>query len=90
MNRKGLEEKRNDLTSQMTALVDNAKAEERAMTEEEVANFDNLEKEIRNINATIEREEKMNNMEQKEIKKEERNLTVEELDRIKFENAFTF
>lgn len=83
---KGLEEKRNDLTSQMTSLLDNAKAEERAMTEEEVANFDNLEKEIRNIDATIEREEKMNNMEQKEIKVEERELTVEERDSKAFVN----
>lgn len=86
MNMKGLEEKRNDLTSQMTALLDTAKAEERAMTEEEVANFDNLEKEIRNIDATIEREEKVNNMENKEIKKEERELTIEERDTKEFDN----
>ena len=86
MNRKGLEEKRNDLKSQMTALVDTAKAEERAMTEEEVSNFDNLEKEVRNIDATIEREDKMNNLEQKEIKKEERELTVEERDNKEFDN----
>ena len=78
MNIKGLEEKRNDLKSQMTALLDTAKAEERAMTEEEVSNFDNLEKEVKNIDATIEREEKIENMEQKEVKKEERELTVEE------------
>ena len=80
MNRKGLEEKRNDLKSQMTALLDTAKAEERAMTEEEVSNFDNLEKEVKNIDDTIEREEKIENMEQKEVKKEERELTVEERD----------
>ena len=86
MNIKGLEEKRNDLTSQMTALLDNAKAEERAMTEDEVANFDNLEKEIRNIDATIEREEKMNNMEEKQVKVEERELTMEERDNKEFDN----
>lgn len=80
MNRKGLEEKRNDLTSQMTALVDTAKAEERAMSEDEVSKFDELEREIKNIDATIEREEKIENMEQKEVKKEERELTVEERD----------
>ena len=87
MNRKGLEEKRNDLSSQMTALVDTAKAEERAMSVEEVSKFDELEREIQNIDATIEREEKIENMEQREVKKEERELTVEQLDRIKFENA---
>lgn len=78
MNRKGLEEKRNDLKSQMSALLETSKKEERAMTEQEVANFDNLEKEIRNIDATIEREDKMENMEEKETKTENGELTAEE------------
>lgn len=78
MNRKGLEEKRNDLTSQMTALVDTAKAEERAMTEEEVSKFDELEREIKNIDDTIEREEKIENMEERVIKTEKGELTAEE------------
>lgn len=80
MNLKGLEEKRNDLKSQMSSLLDTAKAEERAMNENEVAEFDKLEQEIKNIDATIEREEKVNNMEEREIKVEERELTVEERD----------
>ena len=80
MNRKGLEEKRNDLKSQMTALLETSKTEERAMTEEEVSKFDELEKEIQNIDATIEREEKIESMEEKEIKTEERAMTVEERD----------
>lgn len=67
MNIKGLEEKRNDLKSQMTSLLDNAKAEERAMNEEEVAEFDKMEKEIKDIDATIEREEKIESMEEKEV-----------------------
>lgn len=86
MNRKGLEEKRNDLKSQMTALLETSKKEERAMTEEEVSKFDELEKEIKNIDATIEREEKIENMETKEAKKEERELTVEERDYNEFDN----
>lgn len=86
MNMKGLEEKRNDLTSQMTALVDTAKAEERAMSEDEVAKFDELEKEIKNIDATIEREEKIENMEEKEVKTEERELSVEERDAKEFDS----
>lgn len=80
MNRKGLEEKRNDLKSQMTALLETSKSEERAMTEEEVSKFDELEKEIQNIDATIEREEKIESMEEREVKVEERELTVEERD----------
>ena len=58
MNRKGLEEKRNDLKSQMTALLDTAKTEQRAMSDAEIKQFDELEKESREINETIEREEK--------------------------------
>lgn len=87
MNRKGLEEKRNDLKSHMATMLDTAKAENRAMNDDEVSKFDEMEKEIKNIDATIEREEKMENMEDKEVKNEERNLSVEELDRIKFENT---
>ncbi len=77
MNIKALEEKRNDLAEQMNALLDTAKAEERAMTSEEITKFDELENEINNIDKTIEREEKRNNMENTEIKKD---VTVEERD----------
>lgn len=77
MNIKGLEEKRNDLKSQMEAMLDTAKAEERAMTTEEINKFDELENEIKNIDATIEREEKRNMNENKEVNKD---LTVEERD----------
>lgn len=77
MNIKGLEEKRNDLKGQMEAMLDTAKAEERAMTSEEINKFDELENEIKNIDATIEREEKRNMIENKEITKD---LTVEERD----------
>ena len=86
MNRKGLEEQRNDLKSQMTSLLETAKAEERAMNEEEVAKFDEIEKEIKNIDATILREEKVESMEEREIKVEERELTVEERDNKEFDN----
>ena len=77
MNIKGLEEKRIDLKGQMEALLDTAKAEERAMTTEEINKFDELEKEIVNIDKTIEREEKRNMEENKEFTKD---VTVEERD----------
>lgn len=86
MNKKGLEEKRNDLKVQLNSILENAKKEERAMNEEEISKFDELEKEIKNINKTIEREDKMINMEEKEVKKEERELTVEERDSKAFVN----
>ena len=77
MNIKGLDERRNDLKDQLNSLLDTAKAEERAMTSEEINKFDELENEIRNIDATIEREEKRNMNENKEIIKD---VTVEERD----------
>ena len=64
MNRKGLEEKKIDLKGQMSALLESAKTEKRAMTDAETKKFDELEKEIKNINEeieTIEREEKKMN-----------------------------
>ena len=86
MNIKGLEEKRNDLKSQLNSMLETAKAEERAFNEEEVSKFDEIEKEIKNIDATIEREEKVNNMEEKQVKMEERELTVEERDNKEFDS----
>ena len=55
-NLKALLEKRADLHNQMQALVTTADTETRAMNEEETAQFDALEKEIKDIDATIERE----------------------------------
>jgi HK97 family phage major capsid protein len=83
MNIKALEEKRNDLKGQMDAILDKAKAEVRAMTSEEIADFDKLENEIKNIDATIEREEKRNMNENKNVEKD---LTVEERDVQSFAN----
>lgn len=74
---KALEEKRADLQMQMENILNSAKAEERAMTDEEIAQFDGCEKEIRNIDSTIEREEKRNMDEIKEVKAE---VSVEERD----------
>ena len=64
MNRKGLEEKKIDLKGQMSALLETAKTEQRALTDDETKNFDALENEIKDINEkleTIEREEKKMN-----------------------------
>ena len=77
MNIKGLEEKRNDLKGQLETMLDTAKAEVRAMTSEEITKFDELEAEIKNIDATIEREEKRNMNENKEITMD---ATVEQRD----------
>lgn len=57
-NLKALLEKRADLHNQMQALVTTADTETRAMNEEETAKFNSLEKEIKEIDATIEMEKR--------------------------------
>ena len=49
MNEKELMEKRNDLQAKMEEILNKAKVENRAMNDEEIKNFDNVEKEIKNI-----------------------------------------
>jgi HK97 family phage major capsid protein len=73
MNRKGLEEKKIDLKGQMSALLDTAKAEQRAMTETETNQFDKLEREIKDINEQIEKIER----EEKEMKNIDTRTEVE-------------
>lgn len=57
-NLKALMERREELRQNMETLVGTADTECRAMTEEETAQFDAAESEIRAIDATIEREER--------------------------------
>lgn len=70
MNRKGLEERKNDLKNQMSAMLETAKQENRALADEETKKFDELETEIREINETLKREEEKNKMENTEIREE--------------------
>ncbi|MBR7179073.1 MAG: hypothetical protein IKD27_06130, partial [Oscillospiraceae bacterium] len=57
-NLKALLEKRAEYQQTMDSLVNTADTENRAMTEEEVAQFDAAEKELRAIDETIAREER--------------------------------
>lgn len=57
-NLKALMERREELRQNMETLVNTADTECRAMTEEETAQFDAAESEIRAIDATIKREER--------------------------------
>lgn len=68
MNRKALEEKRVDLQARMSSILETAKAEKRALTEAEENEFTRCENEIKNIDETIEREDK--NMNTKETRSE--------------------
>ena len=62
---KALMEKRAELQEQMERIVAAADEENRAMNEEEVANFDAAENEIKAIDETIVREERARNLERK-------------------------
>lgn len=77
---KKLLEQRAELQAQMEALINTAKTEERALTEEENAKFDELEKQIKAIDATIEREERARKLENRDsvsTEIEERAVTEE-------------
>lgn len=63
MNLKALMEKREELQGVMDALVSTADTEERAMTEEETEKFDKAEKEIRAIDETIARADRVRKLE---------------------------
>lgn len=67
MNLKFLNEKRNELQEQMENIVNTAELETRALSDEETGKFDDIEKQIKNIDATIERMEKTRSMENKEV-----------------------
>lgn len=79
MNEKQLKEKRNELQSKMEEILNKAKIENRAMNDEEIKNFDDVEKEIKNIDATLDRCDKINKMECTKIEGE-KELTQEEKD----------
>ena len=63
---KKLIEKRNDLQARMEAILEKAKNETRAMNEDEVKEFNDLETEIRALDVTIEAQKKAEALEIKE------------------------
>lgn len=77
-NLKALMEKRAELQQRMDALVSTADTETRAMTDEETAQFDAAEKEIRAIDETVEREERARRMERKPVPAEAENRAAAE------------
>ena len=79
MNEKELMERRNDLQSKMEEILNKAKVENRAMNDEEIKSFDDVEKEIKNIDATLERCDKINKMECTQVEGEGK-LSQEEKD----------
>lgn len=78
-NIKSLEEKRAGLVIDMEGLISKAKEEVRAMTEDETVKFEDVEKQIKAIDKTIDIEKRARELDIKEgeKKKEEKNKTPE-------------
>lgn len=85
-NLKALMEKRAELQSEMESLTNSADVETRAMSTEEMAKFDTAEQAIKDIDSTIEREERARKMEIKETKTEVTEERAEVIEERAFEN----
>ena len=86
MEEKELIENRNAKVEEMEKIVNLAKSENRVISDEEKAKFENLEKEIASIDDTMAMNERVNKMELKEVK-EPVVETVENKEVKMFENA---
>jgi len=86
---KALLEKRNTKVTELKSVLDKAKSEERAMNDEEMTKFNALEKEIKDLDATVDAEKRANIIEtltgDKNRDKEEQRA-VEEVEERAFEN----
>lgn len=87
MNVKELIENRNAKVTQMEALLTTAKAENRLPSEDEKNQFANLEKEVKDIDATIAMYDQMAGMTMKEVPAPHVEMTNAERDHKTFENA---
>lgn len=70
-NFKWYKEKREEYQTRMQELLDQAQVEERALTEEESTEFDDLEKKIQNIDRTVTAEERARKLDLTEKEEEE-------------------
>jgi len=88
MNLKYLDEQRAENHNKMQEILESAKKEERALSEDEISKFNELKKLIEEIDATIKAEEESREMdieEKKENKNEEIKDDVEKIDNVKNE-----
>ena len=77
MNLKYLSEQRSENQEKMQKILDTAKLEKRALSEEEIAKFNELKKLTDEIDATIKAEDGARNMDMEENKKEASEETVQ-------------
>ena len=87
MNVKELIENRNAKVTQMEGLLTTAKAENRLPSEDEKNQFADLEKEVKDIDATVAMYDKMAGMSMKKVPNEPGEMTNAEKDHKTFENA---
>ncbi|MCP8969718.1 phage major capsid protein [Ectobacillus ponti] len=66
---KGLTEQRNDLLAEMEGILEKAKQETRAFTDQETGRYAEIKKEIERIDATLKAEEETRSLEKREIVK---------------------
>lgn len=87
MNEKELIENRNAKVEEMESIVNLAKAENRVITDEEKAKFENLEKEVASIDNTLAMNERMSKMDLKRVPEVKTEMSVEDKEAKLFENA---
>lgn len=87
MNVKELIENRNSKVAQMEKLLTTAKAENRLPSEDEKKQFSNLEKEVKDIDATVAMYDQMAEMSMKPVPSAPVEMTNAEKDHKAFENA---
>ena len=87
---KGYEEKRSELLNEMKDIVDGAKAETRALTEEENTRYEEIRTEIQNIDSILEKiEEERSFEEKKPAGKKEEERSQEDINNEELRNIFT-
>lgn len=86
MEEKAMIEKRNAKVEEMEEIVNIAKKENRVINAEETAKFNNLKKEVEEIDNTISMTDEVKKMEVKKVVEDKVTLSVEDKERKQFEN----
>ena len=87
MNEKELIEKRNDNVTKMESIVNKAKAENRLPDEDEKKEFEEAEKEVKEIDNALDMNAKVNAMGLKKVPETKAELSVEDKERKELENV---
>ena len=87
MEEKAMMEMRNAKVTEMENIVNVAKAENRVINEAETEKFNNLKKEVEEIDNTISMTETINKMGVKKVEEVKKELSVEDKERKQFENS---